>query len=611
MDRSGNLTEMDFRTVKLICSALENVVKRSLGPLGLQTLLSTDTGHLVVTNDGLTMIEALHLSHPVAKLITQSLSKAINYTEDGSKTFILWLAKSVSDIEEEISLNSTQSGSTENTCRIQMSKNLQKILPGLLKGVVEYVWDHSTMRTCTKHLDQAILNKRVIHSVIRPHFPQNISNIFTELLCTMTQFDSSRDFRRCLEYLIDNLELLCIKVVSQPYTSSSLLESFLIQRDFMVYCPHGLNGNVKFVLVRCVMGQLNKEKKNNEKIKLTTSQQIYQYLQNQKKSIENFITVCQSNAVTLVLSTEKIPDFALTLFQASDISVVHFVSEEEAEFLQTSLKLQPIANIFDAVEANNIGLATQCSLLVISGRRCVHLGLPKLPHMLLVCGLSDKLCKQVMLACSKALKVLLHYHRTENLMSIVAQGEITNQVTQGEIISKIPESLKEINNFFPKDIAKMDYQHQSDSLMETTTNGLKLCICRNSVSGSSFEFMAAKYCQERAKELRVADSELSTLCGIISKALLTVPQCLHENSCGSQRDKINFIAKQQHVFSVLEGIGKRETDVDTLSLLKYCHGSDDCVEPLSSKLHLLSTLIELLIQLLRIDSVIGVKSIHV
>ncbi|XP_060084018.1 Bardet-Biedl syndrome 10 protein homolog [Ylistrum balloti] len=605
MDSTGNLNVMDFSTVRLICSTLENVVKKSFGPLGLQTLLCTATGHLVVTNDGLTTIEVLHLSHPVAKLIIQSLSKSIHYTGDGSKTFILWLAKCVRDIEEEILLSTGKKTPTngyqcslESKYRIQMSRDLNKILPELLKGIVKYVWDHSAACKCRQGKEEEILyTKRIIHTVIRPHFPQNISNIFTELLYNMVQFDHDSDAKIYLRYIIDHFETLCIKVGNQPYTSSTMLESFVIQRDFTVYCPQTLNGNVKFVLLRCLVGQLNTENKN-EKIKLTNSQVIGHYLQNQKKLIKDFISVCQQYGIKLVLSTEKVPDFIQEIFQSGAISLVHYVSDEEADFLQTSLKIHPITNLFDTVEEKNIGLSKQCKALVIAGQRCVHLNLRGLPPMLLVCGLSDGLCKQVMLASIKALKTLLHYHQTEELIPIINQGETTDQ-----------------NTSLMKDVCAVGMSEREHCETLGTPGAVvkecySLCVCHNTVVGNSFEFMAAKYCEERAKELRVRDIGQSILFQIFSKALLAVPQVLHENSCGSQSDRVSFIKKQQLVFSELDKLGKCDLR-DILSSAGYGHNVGECVEPLNVKVHLLSTLTELLQQLLRIDSIVGVQSVHV
>ncbi|OWF54536.1 Bardet-Biedl syndrome 10 protein homolog [Mizuhopecten yessoensis] len=611
MDKAGNSTVLDFNTVKVICNTLENVVKRSFGPLGLQTLLCTDTGHLVVTNDGLTILESLHLSHPIAKLIVQSLSKTVHFTGDGSKTFILWLAKCVSDMEEEISLNSAQRMATsglccsgESKCRLQISRGLKTILPELLKGIVEYVWDRSAVCRCRKRKNQVIsCSRRIIHTVFRPHFPQNVSNTFTDLLCKIVQFENNSDIKTFLQFFIDNIETLCIKVPNQPYTSSTLIESFVIQREFTVYCPQTLKGNVKFVLLRCLIGQLNTEKENNEKIRLTSSQVIGQFLQNQKKLVKDFICVCKQHEVTLVLSTEKVPDFIQAIFQASAISLVHFVLDEEAEFLETSLKIQPITNLFDCIEEQNIGLSKQCNALTIASRRCVHLNLPELPHMLLVCGLSDGLCKQVLLASIKALKTLLHYHQTEDLISIVTQGETTSQT-----------GLTKVNHLCAADATEEKWEHSSDNKekVETATTGcVSLCVCRNCVPGNGgFEFMAAKYCQERAKEMRTADVGLSTLLQIISKTLLIVPQTLHENSCGSQRDMVNFIAKQKSVFEKLDQMEKCGLKKDILTPV-FDHNAEESLEPLSSKVHMFSTVIELLQQIVRVDSVVGVKSIHI
>jgi T-complex protein 1 subunit alpha len=45
--------------------AVANVVKTSLGPLGLDKMLVDDIGDVTVTNDGATILRLLDVQHPV------------------------------------------------------------------------------------------------------------------------------------------------------------------------------------------------------------------------------------------------------------------------------------------------------------------------------------------------------------------------------------------------------------------------------------------------------------------------------------------------------------------------------------------------------------------
>ena len=47
--------------------AVANIVKTSLGPVGLDKMLVDDIGDLTITNDGVTILKLLEVEHPAAK----------------------------------------------------------------------------------------------------------------------------------------------------------------------------------------------------------------------------------------------------------------------------------------------------------------------------------------------------------------------------------------------------------------------------------------------------------------------------------------------------------------------------------------------------------------
>ena len=52
----------------MAASSIANIVKWSLGPVGLDKMLVDDVGDVTVTNDGATILKLLEVEHPAAKV---------------------------------------------------------------------------------------------------------------------------------------------------------------------------------------------------------------------------------------------------------------------------------------------------------------------------------------------------------------------------------------------------------------------------------------------------------------------------------------------------------------------------------------------------------------
>ena len=66
------LTGQDVRQQNVTaCMSVANIVKTSLGPLGLDKMLVDDIGDVVITNDGATILKRLDLEHPCAKVLVE------------------------------------------------------------------------------------------------------------------------------------------------------------------------------------------------------------------------------------------------------------------------------------------------------------------------------------------------------------------------------------------------------------------------------------------------------------------------------------------------------------------------------------------------------------
>lgn len=70
------------------CSAIANVLKSSLGPIGLDKMLVDDIGDVTVTNDGATILKLLEVEHPAAKVLVDLADLQDQEVGDGTTTVV-------------------------------------------------------------------------------------------------------------------------------------------------------------------------------------------------------------------------------------------------------------------------------------------------------------------------------------------------------------------------------------------------------------------------------------------------------------------------------------------------------------------------------------------
>mmetsp|Transcript_7403 Transcript_7403/g.6634 ORF Transcript_7403/g.6634 Transcript_7403/m.6634 type:complete len:553 (+) Transcript_7403:91-1749(+) len=80
----------DVRTQNMTaCMAVSNIVKSSLGPLGLDKMLVDDIGDVVITNDGATILKRLDLEHPCAKVLVELANLQDKEVGDGTTSVVI------------------------------------------------------------------------------------------------------------------------------------------------------------------------------------------------------------------------------------------------------------------------------------------------------------------------------------------------------------------------------------------------------------------------------------------------------------------------------------------------------------------------------------------
>ncbi len=69
--------------------AVANIVKTTLGPKGMDKMLVSDLGDIVITNDGATILEEMNVDHPAAKLMVEVAKTQDKEVGDGTTTSVV------------------------------------------------------------------------------------------------------------------------------------------------------------------------------------------------------------------------------------------------------------------------------------------------------------------------------------------------------------------------------------------------------------------------------------------------------------------------------------------------------------------------------------------
>lgn len=73
----------------MACLAISNIVKSSLGPVGLDKMLVDQIGDVTITNDGATILKQLEVEHPAAKVLVELSDRQDKEVGDGTTSVVI------------------------------------------------------------------------------------------------------------------------------------------------------------------------------------------------------------------------------------------------------------------------------------------------------------------------------------------------------------------------------------------------------------------------------------------------------------------------------------------------------------------------------------------
>ena len=77
----------------MAAKVVADIVKTTLGPKGMDKMLVDSVGNIIVTNDGVTILEEMEMDHPAAKMMVEIAKTQEAEVGDGTTTAVLLAGK--------------------------------------------------------------------------------------------------------------------------------------------------------------------------------------------------------------------------------------------------------------------------------------------------------------------------------------------------------------------------------------------------------------------------------------------------------------------------------------------------------------------------------------
>lgn len=542
-----------------ICETLEGILKATFGPNGLDVMLNSSSGNILITNNGAVILKSLNLDSLVGRTIIEKIISYCCVSGNGGTSLLFLLTAVLREATVLTGIRAKDNGmdisSHQRQSLVALSRTFHEFESSSLEVVLVPVLDKIAVKTDLELNYFSVIKQRIARlfvTTLNGKFPIGTVLHFSELLSelmTRTWNSSVMLLKDSVLHLIDEFPQICIEVTGLPVLSSQVKSGILIPRGFAT--EQGVPTNLQdfmFVVMNCSLD--TSEPETSSSIRIRNNVGFDASIQWKRKQVQKQITMFADKNVRLILSSQSVSDLVLHFCRQHEIAAVSMMPQEYADYICKCAGVLAI----DSLDGDNLSelflvKGISCGLHTVGHHRFVHLQFDSInckfiPHSILLCSPAQGLCKQYYLALHHALKCVK---------------------------------------------------------MSCSKDGKKLLF----LPGAGACELAMNF-RLKAFSNSVTDSHLLLVLKILGKALQTIPKMLHENSFSLTDQKDNFMFCLNEIERSWKQDGKL-LGIDAKTGKPVDPYNAEIYEPFQAKLLLLQSLLQCLSQLLRTEKFIGVQ----
>ncbi|MDD5337163.1 MAG: thermosome subunit beta [Candidatus ainarchaeum sp.] len=316
--------------------AVANIIKTTLGPKGMDKMLVSDLGDIVITNDGATILEEMNVEHPAAKLMVEVAKTQDKEVGDGTTTSVVIagnLLKKAGDLLDQ---------NIHPTSVIKGYELASKRAEDVLKKLSEKV-QSDDVETLRKIALISMGSKGVGSESEK-------AKIAGLVVTALKQVLDKKDGKIVIDQELIKIE----KKAGGEVLDTDLVTGVLVDKEVV---HSGMPKNLKNAKIALIDAALEIEKTETDaKIEITNPNQMEAFLKQEEKMLKEMVDKIAATGANVVFCQKGIDDVAQHYLSKAGIMAVRRVKKSDMEKLARATGAK-IASSLDDLGEKDMGFA--------------------------------------------------------------------------------------------------------------------------------------------------------------------------------------------------------------------------------------------------------------
>jgi archaeal chaperonin len=314
---------------------ISQVMRSSLGPMGMDKMLVDPTGDVTITNDGATILKQMDIEHPVAKVLVEVAKNVDNESGDGTKSVVVFAGSLIENAEQLFNRDVHPAVVVEGYREAS-------------KKAIEFLKEISTQ---IDPKDKAFLNKIAKTTAASKLVTTNselLSNLVVDAALNVAQESADNKFK------VDLDDIKVEKKAGGSLQDTQLIQGMVIDKEVV---HAGMPKRIQDVKIALINSALEIEKPEvDTKLNITSPEQMQKFMDEEERMLKTMVDRIASSGANVILCQKGIDDMAQHFLAKEGIMGVRRIKESDMAKLAKATGARIVTKI-DELSENDVGHA--------------------------------------------------------------------------------------------------------------------------------------------------------------------------------------------------------------------------------------------------------------
>ena len=307
---------------------VSDIVKTTLGPKGMDKMLVSPTGEIIVTNDGVTILDEMQIEHPAAKMMVEIAKTQEAEVGDGTTTAVMIAGKLLENAEKLLDRKIHPTVITKGY-RIAAEKS-QEILKEISLRITPD--------------DEEVL-RQVAITAMTGKSAEGSKEKFAEIIVrAVKQIEENGNVN------LENIKI--VKAKGDGIQNTKLISGIVLDKERVSQDMPQKITDAKIALLDFPLELKNPE--IDTKISISTPEQLQNFLAQEERTIKEMIEKVKSSGANVVFCQKGIDEFAQYLLSKSGIYAVRRIAKSDMEKIAKATGGKIVSNL-NELSNNQLG----------------------------------------------------------------------------------------------------------------------------------------------------------------------------------------------------------------------------------------------------------------